>query len=100
VEHAGEHPAPVRQRPHAGVDVPAAVEDVENLVEVASQRVVVAVDAPAEVGQLALVALGLTGGPHPFPEFRIELDGVALVGAVLAGPGAGAASRLQSGQGS
>ena len=69
-----------RQRPRAGVDVPATVEHVEHPVELPGQGLVVAVDAAAQLDQLALQPLGLAGGPHPLAQVGVGLDRVGAVG--------------------
>ena len=76
VEHPGQHRAAGGEGPRAGVDVAPAVEHVEHAVELAGQRLVVAVDAAGEVDELALEALGLPGGPHALAQLGVGLDGV------------------------
>ena len=60
----------------SSVDVPAPVQDVEHAVELAGERLAVAVDPAGEVVELALQALGLAGGPHPLAQVGIGLDRV------------------------
>ena len=67
------------QRPRRGIHVAPPVEHVEHVVELAGQRLAMAVDPAGQIGQLPLESLGLAGGPHPLAQLGVGLDGVGAI---------------------